>query len=178
MATASITVAVAAIVTLVFHAPASLHACGLQQQKASLRAVKQRGTPGAHNCTERYFDEQKLDHFAYRSEAGTTWSQRYLIYAGYWKPEEGPVFLYGAATYQWQLTHWANMGHAMRLRHQCSPALLVNWYSLPAVGNEGAVEAYADNTGLMWELGAQLNALLVFAEVRASCTSFALSLQP
>ena len=32
------------------------------------------------------------------------------------------------------------------------------------------MEAYADNTGLMWELGAQLNALLVFAEVGASRT--------
>ena len=59
-------------------------------------------------------------------------------------------------------------GPAMHMR----PPVLISathiLRGLPTVGNEGAVEAYADNTGLMWELGAQLNALLVFAEVGPS----------
>lgn len=33
-------------------------------------------------------------------------------------------------------------------------------------GNESPVEEYVNNTGLMWELGAQTGALLVFAEHR------------
>ena len=33
-------------------------------------------------------------------------------------------------------------------------------------GNESPVEEYVNNTGLMWELGAEMNALLVFAEHR------------
>ena len=33
-------------------------------------------------------------------------------------------------------------------------------------GNESPVNEYVDNTGLMWELGAELNALIVFAEHR------------
>ena len=39
------------------------------------------------------------------------------------------------------------------------------------------MEAYADNTGLMWELGAQLNALLVFAEVVPSLHDICFALQ-
>ena len=34
------------------------------------------------------------------------------------------------------------------------------------VGNESPVDEYVNNTGLMWELGEQLGALLVFAEHR------------
>ncbi|KAF4710180.1 hypothetical protein FOZ62_031133, partial [Perkinsus olseni] len=34
------------------------------------------------------------------------------------------------------------------------------------VGNEGPVEIYVNHTGLMWELGSDLGALLVFAEHR------------
>ncbi|KAF4654911.1 hypothetical protein FOL47_009695 [Perkinsus chesapeaki] len=34
------------------------------------------------------------------------------------------------------------------------------------VGNEGAVELYVNHTGLMWELGSELGAMLVFAEHR------------
>ena len=33
-------------------------------------------------------------------------------------------------------------------------------------GNESPVEEYVNNTGLMWELGAKKNALLVWAEHR------------
>ena len=35
-------------------------------------------------------------------------------------------------------------------------------------GNEDAVEVYINFTGLMWELGRELNALLIFAEVRSA----------
>ena len=99
MATASFLFAVAALVVL--NASFLLQACELHNGQASMRSlrpVRQIGTPGTHNCTERYFDEQKLDHFTYRGGARTTWSQRYLIYEGYWKPDEqGPIFFYGAA---------------------------------------------------------------------------------
>ena len=33
-------------------------------------------------------------------------------------------------------------------------------------GNESPLEEYVNNTGLMWELGAKMGALLVFAEHR------------
>ena len=36
----------------------------------------------------------------------------------------------------------------------------------PAAGNEGNVEGFVNNTGLMWELGREWGAMLVFAEVR------------
>ncbi len=35
-----------------------------------------------------------------------------------------------------------------------------------AAGNEDAVEVYVNFTGFMWELGSEMNALLIFAEVR------------
>ena len=34
-----------------------------------------------------------------------------------------------------------------------------------AAGNEDAVDVYINFTGLMWELGEEMDALLVFAEV-------------
>lgn len=39
-------------------------------------------------------------------------------------------------------------------------------YVLFYVGNESPVEEYVNNTGLMWEVGAEIGALLVFAEHR------------
>ena len=33
-------------------------------------------------------------------------------------------------------------------------------------GNESPVEEYINNTGLMWEIGQQMGALLIFAEHR------------
>eukprot|EP01063_Lacrimia_lanifica_P019677 TRINITY_DN27134_c0_g1_i1.p1 TRINITY_DN27134_c0_g1~~TRINITY_DN27134_c0_g1_i1.p1 ORF type:complete len:654 (+),score=241.05 TRINITY_DN27134_c0_g1_i1:28-1989(+) len=92
--------------------------------------------PSVVNCTWRYYEDQRLDHFG---ELETTWAQRYCLYDKFWKGggevgfgntngERAPIFFY--------------------------------------TGNESPVEEYVNNTGLMWELGEKMGALIVFAEHR------------
>jgi len=80
--------------------------------------------------------EQPIDHFG---KAPGTFLQRYCIYAGFW----------GSASAGGFQTKSGTMG----------PILFYT-------GNESPVEVYVNNTGLMWELGPKLKALLVFAEHR------------
>ena len=58
-----------------------------------------------------------------------------------------------------QVVEIAIQQHLQRARRRAGPILFYT-------GNESPVDEYVNNTGLMWELGEQLGALLVFAEHR------------
>jgi pimeloyl-ACP methyl ester carboxylesterase len=79
---------------------------------------------------------QKIDHFG---DAPGTFPQRYCIYDKWWRPAARSGFKAAAE----------------------APGPILFY-----TGNESPVEEYINNTGLMWELGEQMGALLVFAEHR------------
>ena len=79
---------------------------------------------------------QNVDHFGYDA-AVPTYDQRYFTYDGFVDKEDHKT------------------GHKTR------PSVVFFY-----CGNEDNVELYVNNTGLMWELGATMNAMLVFAEHR------------
>ena len=80
--------------------------------------------------------EQQIDHFG--STEGT-FPQRYCLYSNWWRSAVQSGF-----------------------RAPSTAPGPILFYT----GNESPVEEYINNTGLMWELGEQLGALLVFAEHR------------
>jgi lysosomal Pro-X carboxypeptidase len=101
------------------------------------------GHPNSLNCTWRYIT-QPIDHFT--QPAGQhTYQERYCIYDKYWAHAS--------------LAGFSNSDMEM------APIL---FYS----GNEGPVEQYCNNTGLMWNLGKKMRALIVFAEHRFEGRSF------
>ena len=92
--------------------------------------------PSIVNCTWLYF-EQKLDHFAQEPNPAT-YQERYCLYDKYWKKG-------------------ADVGFTGT--DEQAP---IFFYT----GNESPVDEYVNNTGLMWEMGERMGALLVFAEHR------------
>ena len=54
---------------------------------------KKHSRPNVHDTSECWYDEQRLDHFTYKT-ADERWKQRYLLHQGYWT-REGPIFFYG-----------------------------------------------------------------------------------
>ena len=80
--------------------------------------------------------EQKLDHFG---SLKTTYQQRYCIYDKYWKAASEAGF--------------------ENTNGEQAPIFFY-------VGNESPVEEYVNNTGLMWDQGEKMGALIVFAEHR------------
>ena len=80
--------------------------------------------------------EQRLDHFG---DAPGTFPQRYCLYSKWWRPANA--------------SGWRAAADAP------GPILFYT-------GNESPVEEYINNTGLMWEIGERMGALLVFAEHR------------
>ena len=95
------------------------------------------GRPTTANCTWLTF-AQRVDHFGAK-ETGT-FEQRYCRYDRWWN----------------------NNGTGAFDRAAPKAPGPIFFYT----GNESPVEEYVNNTGLMWELGEQLGALLVFAEHR------------
>ncbi len=79
---------------------------------------------------------QKIDHFG---DAPGTFPQRYCVYDKWWRTATRSGFKANAD----------------------APGPILFY-----TGNESPVEEYINNTGLMWELGEQMGALLVFAEHR------------
>jgi lysosomal Pro-X carboxypeptidase len=79
---------------------------------------------------------QKIDHFG---DTPGTFPQRYCMYTKWW----------GTAT----------AGGFKAAADAPGPILFYT-------GNESPVEEYINNTGLMWELGEEMSALLIFAEHR------------
>lgn len=80
--------------------------------------------------------DQQIDHFG----PGTgTFPQRYCMYSKWWKPASHGGF-----------------------KAKASAPGPILFYT----GNESPVEEYINNTGLMWEIGEKMGALLVFAEHR------------
>lgn len=79
---------------------------------------------------------QKIDHFG---DAPGTFPQRYCMYDKWWR----------------------NAAHSGFKAAAGAPGPILFY-----TGNESPVEEYINNTGLMWELGEQMGALLVFAEHR------------
>ena len=79
---------------------------------------------------------QPLDHFG---DTPHTFPERYCIYDGFWAKAERGGFSDSAG--------------------EMAP---IFFYT----GNESPIEPYVNNTGLMWNLGRKLGALIVFAEHR------------
>eukprot|EP01061_Rhynchopus_euleeides_P019516 TRINITY_DN32083_c0_g1_i2.p1 TRINITY_DN32083_c0_g1~~TRINITY_DN32083_c0_g1_i2.p1 ORF type:complete len:644 (+),score=248.16 TRINITY_DN32083_c0_g1_i2:36-1967(+) len=92
--------------------------------------------PSIANCTWLYY-EQPLDHFA-QTPSPYTFQQRYCLYDKFWN-RASRVGFNGTA--------------------EQAP---IFFYT----GNESPVDEYVNNTGLMWELGEKMGALIVFAEHR------------
>ena len=80
--------------------------------------------------------EQKLDHFG---SLEATFQQRYCIYDKYWKAASEAGF--------------------ENTNGEQAPIFFY-------VGNESPVEEYVNNTGLMWDQGEKMGALIVFGEHR------------
>ena len=91
------------------------------------------GRPSIVNCTWQNFT-QKIDHFG---DAPGTFPQRLCLYDKWWRPGGG----------------------AGRFRAAADAPGPILFYT----GNESPVDEYVNNTGLMWEIGERLGALLLFA---------------
>eukprot|EP00928_Gymnodinium_smaydae_P035129 TRINITY_DN24779_c0_g3_i1.p1 TRINITY_DN24779_c0_g3~~TRINITY_DN24779_c0_g3_i1.p1 ORF type:complete len:667 (+),score=86.42 TRINITY_DN24779_c0_g3_i1:26-2026(+) len=95
--------------------------------------------PSVANCTWRLF-HQKLDHFG---SAPGTFPQRLCIYDGWWRRAS------------------AAQGDSPFRAPEGAPGPILFY-----TGNESPIEEYINNTGLMWDVGRRLGALIVFAEHR------------
>ena len=95
------------------------------------------GRPSIVNCTWQNFT-QKIDHFG---DAPGTFPQRLCLYDKWWRPGGGAGSRFRAAA------------------NAPGPILFYT-------GNESPVDEYVNNTGLMWEIGERLGALLVLAPTR------------
>ena len=80
--------------------------------------------------------QQTVDHFG---DSDATFPQRYCLYDKWWKTAADGGFKAAAG----------------------APGPILFY-----TGNESPVEEYINNTGLMWELGESMSALLIFAEHR------------
>jgi len=98
--------------------------------------------PSIVNCTWRYY-EQPLSHFMEGSTiaGNATFKERVCLYTKFWK---APSKSLSGVDSETDLT---------------GPILLYT-------GNEAPVEEYINNTGLIWDLGKKMGALIVFAEHR------------
>ena len=90
--------------------------------------------PSIVNCTWQNFT-QKIDHFG---DASGTFPQRLCLYDKWWRPGGGAGGQFRAAA------------------DAPGPILFYT-------GNESPVDEYVNNTGLMWEIGERLGALLLLA---------------
>ena len=90
--------------------------------------------PSIVNCTWQNFT-QKIDHFG---DAPGTFPQRLCLYDKWWRPGGGAGGQFRAAA------------------DAPGPILFYT-------GNESPVDEYVNNTGLMWEIGERLGALLLLA---------------
>jgi hypothetical protein len=122
--------------TLFFSASALKRIGGWRQAEVSPER------PSIVNCTWKFF-QQKIDHFG---DSDATFPQRYCIYSDWWKSAE--------------------QGGFTTKNEPSQTAVLPPGPILFYTGNESPVEEYINNTGLMWELGESMGALLVFAEHR------------
>ena len=104
------------------------------------------GWASTANCTWKTIT-QPLDHFASPSGA-RVFSERYCIYDKFWTAGGGRVARGGHGG-----AGSAGAGKASRP---------IFFYT----GNESPIEPYVNNTGLMWNLGRKMGALIVFAEHR------------
>lgn len=89
------------------------------------------GRPSIVNCTWQNFTQQ-VDHFG---DARGTFPQRLCLYDKWWRPGGGAGGRFRAAA------------------DAPGPILFYT-------GNESPVDEYVNNTGLMWEIGERLGALL------------------